>query len=46
MKKRKVLVVDDERGFTSMVKLNLEAGGDYEVRIQNSPQDALPLSNA
>jgi DNA-binding response OmpR family regulator len=41
MSKRKVLVVDDERGFTRMVKLNLEAKGDYEVRIQNSPQDAL-----
>ena len=39
--KRKVLVIDDERGFTRMVKLNLEATGDYDVKIQNNPQDAL-----
>ncbi len=41
MKKRKILVVDDERGFTKMVKLNLEAAGNYEVKIQNNPLDAL-----
>lgn len=41
MKKKKVLVIDDERGFTKMVKLNLEASGDYEVRIQNNSLDAL-----
>ncbi len=41
MKKKKILVVDDERGFTKMVKLNLEAAGDYEVKIQNNPLDAL-----
>ena len=39
--KKKVMVVDDERGFTRMVKLNLETTGHYEVRIQNNPQDAL-----
>ncbi|MCB9771724.1 MAG: response regulator [Candidatus Omnitrophica bacterium] len=41
MKKKKVLVIDDERGFTKMVKLNLEASGDYEVKIQNNSLDAL-----
>ncbi len=41
MKKKKILVIDDERGFTKMVKLNLEAAGDYEVKIQNNPIDAL-----
>ena len=41
MRKKKVLVIDDERGFTKMVKLNLEALGDYEVRIENNPLDAV-----
>lgn len=41
MKKRKVLIVDDERGFTRMVKLNLEAAGDYEVRIVNEPANTI-----
>ncbi len=41
MKKKKILVIDDERGFTRMVKLNLEAAGDYEVKIQNNSLDAL-----
>ncbi len=41
MKKKKILVVDDERGFTKMVKLNLEANGNYDVKIQNNPLEAL-----
>ncbi len=41
MRKKKILVIDDERGFTKMVKLNLEAAGDYEVKIQNNPLDAM-----
>lgn len=37
--KTRVLVVDDEASFTRMVKLNLEATGDYEVLVVNeSPQ--------
>lgn len=41
MRKRRVLVIDDERGFTKMLKLNLEAVGPYEVKIQNNPLDAV-----
>jgi len=41
MKKKRILVIDDERGFTKMVKLNLETAGEYEVKIQNNPLDAL-----
>jgi len=37
---KKVLIIDDERGFTEMVKLNLEATGRYEVRIENNPRHA------
>lgn len=40
--KTRVLVVDDEPVFTRMVKLNLEATGDYIVETVNrSPEAAL-----
>ena len=32
---KKVLVVDDEEGFTRLLKLNLEEEGDYEVEVVN-----------
>ena len=35
MDKKKILIVDDERSFTRMVKLNLEKTGFYEVREEN-----------
>ncbi|MBM3862131.1 MAG: response regulator [Verrucomicrobia bacterium] len=35
MAKRRILVVDDEVGFTKLLKLNLEKDGQYEVRIEN-----------
>lgn len=38
---KKILVIDDERGFTEMVKLNLEMTGRYEVCIENIPTRAL-----
>ncbi len=33
--KRRILIIDDEAGFTRMVKLNLEKAGPYEVREEN-----------
>ncbi len=41
MKKKRILVVDDEVGFTRMLQLNLEQTGRYEVRVVNEPEDAL-----
>jgi CheY-like chemotaxis protein len=41
MKKARILYVDDEIGAASLLKLNLEATGRYEVNIQNWPEDAL-----
>jgi CheY-like chemotaxis protein len=35
MVKKKILVVDDEEGFTKLVKLNLERTGRYEVRTES-----------
>jgi len=38
---KRVLLVDDEKSFTSLLKLNLEDTGDYEVRVENWPEDAV-----
>lgn len=39
--KKKVLLVDDEKSFTSLLKMNLEQTGRYEVRAENWAEDAL-----
>ena len=36
MEKKRILVVDDEVGFTNLVKLNLERTGNFDVRVENS----------
>lgn len=41
MKKKRILLVDDEEGFTRLLKLNLEQVGPYEVRVENWPDRAL-----
>ena len=41
MDKKRILVVDDEVGFTRMVRLNLEQTGVYDVREVNEGKMAL-----
>lgn len=36
MDKKRILVVDDDLGFSRMMKLNLERLGAYEIRVENS----------
>lgn len=31
----KVLLIDDEAGFTELLKMNLEKGGEFEVTVEN-----------
>lgn len=38
---KKVLLVDDEAGFTELLKMNLERSGGFEVAIQNDSTKAL-----
>ena len=38
--KKKIFLVDDEKSFTSLLKLNLEDTGNYEVRVENWAEDA------
>lgn len=41
MKKKKILIVDDEVDFTDMVKMNLEMAGGYNVKVENKGASAL-----
>ena len=36
MIKKRILVVDDETGFTKLLKFNLERTGNFEVREENN----------
>ena len=38
---KRILLVDDEKSFTTLLKLNLEEIGNYEVRVENWPEDAV-----
>ncbi|MEX2580705.1 MAG: response regulator [Verrucomicrobiales bacterium] len=37
---RKLLLIDDEAGFTELLKMNLEKTGQYEVMIENDSTKA------
>ena len=41
MAKKRILLVDDEKSLTTLLKLNLEDTGNYDVRVENWPEDAL-----
>lgn len=41
MEKTRILLVDDEKSFTTLLKMNLEEAGKYEVRVENWAEDAL-----
>ncbi len=41
MKRKKILVVDDELSFTRLLKMNLEETDDYEVRLETWAERAL-----
>lgn len=41
---KRILIIDDEKAFTEMVKLNLESTGLYEVMIENQSVQALPTA--
>ena len=44
MAKKRILLVDDEKSLTSLLRLNLEETGNYEVRVENWAEDALPAA--
>lgn len=44
MSKKRILVVDDEVGFSRLLKMNLEQTGDYEVHVENTALGALNVA--
>ncbi len=42
--KRRILLVDDEPGFTRLVQVNLERSGLYEVREENDAVKAIDVA--
>lgn len=43
---RKLLLIDDEAGFTQLLKMNLERSGGYEVQIENDSTKALAVARS
>jgi len=43
---KKVLLIDDEAGFTNLLKMNLERSGDYIVKIENDSTRALSTARS
>ena len=41
MRHKRILVIDDEKDFTKMIKTSLETRGEYKVRTQNIPSRAI-----
>ena len=41
MRRKKILIVDDEKQFGEMIKINLETDGDYEVCVETRGRLAL-----
>ncbi len=42
----RIMVIDDEAGFTDLLKMNLEKKGRYEVNVQNDPAQALEVARS
>jgi CheY-like chemotaxis protein len=42
--KKKILLIDDEEGFTTLVKIQLEAAGPFEVRVVNESPLAFEIA--
>jgi len=45
MKVKTVLIIDDEPGFTNIVRLTLEATHNYKVFAENDPRKALQTAH-
>ena len=44
MRKKKILVIDDEEAFGQMVKLNLEETGEYAVMVETKGAQAFAVT--
>ena len=44
MRRKRILLIDDEASFTNVLKLNLEETGEYEVRARNNGMQGLAVA--
>ena len=44
MRKKRILLVDDEKSLTRLVKLSLENNGPYEVKVENQGARAVKIA--
>ena len=44
MATKRILIIDDESGFTNLVKLNLEQTGRFVVGVVNNPVEAVVVA--
>src|SRR3982750_3121488 len=44
MQRKRILLVDDEASLTRLLKLQLEQTNNFDVRIANWAEDALPIA--
>jgi len=38
---KRILIIDDEKGFASLLKLNLEQTGEFEIKVKHTGRDGL-----
>jgi CheY-like chemotaxis protein len=46
IKKKRILVVDDETNITTLLRLVFERDGKYEVRVENCPLKAMAVAES
>ncbi|MCB1232715.1 MAG: response regulator [Verrucomicrobiae bacterium] len=46
MKKKRILIIDDDIPLTQAMKINLEETGDYEVAVENNALNAIDTARS
>ena len=46
MATKRIIIIDDETGFTNLVKINLEHTGRFKVGVVNNPLEALAAAQS
>jgi DNA-binding response OmpR family regulator len=41
MSKKKILIIDDEKGFSEILQINLSKDGEYEVAVENDSSKSI-----
>ena len=44
MERKGILIIDDERSFTELVRMNLEMSGKFQVAVANDGRDGIAMA--